>query len=59
MSRHIKHACSLAIATMHYCLKNNLCTLRIKDTIDFEERLHATERSDGSCATIWVAVKLY
>jgi len=59
MSRHIKCACVLAIVTMHYFLQNNLCTLQIKDSIVFEERLHATGISDGSCTTIWGAVKLY
>lgn len=52
MSQHIKYACILAVVTMHYFLKNHLGTLQIKDTIDFEERLHATEISDGSCTTI-------
>lgn len=59
MSWHIKYACILAVATMHYFLKNHLCALQIKDTTDFEERLHATEISDGSWTTIQAAVKLH
>lgn len=54
----MKYSCIVAIVTVHYFLRDHLHTLQIKDMIDFEERLYATEISDGSCTTRHLTVKL-